>query len=317
MSENNFEFHQSLSNPPARTMLFRYNSLRNDFKCRYLCLVEGPRDKNFYSHTTLQILNDPSCRYIWHAGLNAQNPDIDQTTTGKDAVLKAYLDISRDGTLKQHLYRTVFLVDRDYDDELVSSRIGFLRESALYITTTHYHSYENYYLLEHNLEKIFYELNIFDKLDDFRSKFASFCREISQYCAFKAAVSACYKHNWNKPTYQSRFKDEEIFDIHFDAEGNYSYRSDLLNKEIALLEKSIRGNIDAEAFYKNWYKKLSEDPLSIRGHTIFDFLVAYLIEMCHVKFGYWKDQEGFNKIIGMLSVPIDLVFGNGERAITN
>jgi len=314
MSQNNIAFQQALCNPPAQSMLFRYNYFRTDPKCRCLCLVEGPCDRNFYSHTTIQILNNPSCRYIWHIGRYAQNPDIDQSVIGKDAVLKAYLDISKDNTLKQDLFHTVFLVDRDYDDQVVSSKIGFLRESTRYITTTHYHSHENYYLLEPNLQAIFNKLGILEKLDDFRKSFNSFCREISKYCALKAAVTACYNHGWEKPPYQCRYKEEEIFDVHFGTDGKYSYRSDLLNKEIALLEKSIRGNKDAEAFYENWFGRISAEPLSIRGHTIFNFLVAYMIEICHVKFGFKEDQEGFYKAIGMLSVPIDLVFGNGKRA---
>lgn len=251
------------------------------------------------------------CQYTWHFGEYDEYLDSDQNYLGKKAVLKAYIDILSNDSLKKDLYRTIFVVDRDYDVQVVCSDVGILEDAANFITTTRYHSHENYYLTDHNLRIIFKELGVQKYLVDFKIKFTMFGREISRYCALKAANSACYDHGWKKPYYRVLHKDNEILDVHFNSEGNYSFNKLYLIEEIALLEQAIKGNKNAEEYFNDWFVRISDDPLNIRGHTIYNFLIRYLIEVCHVRFSISKDEVEYFSVIKKMSVPICLIYGNG------
>lgn len=297
--------------PPKREMIIRYGILRQNKRCT-LCIVEGPGDQAFYSHTNIGIFANNYCYYICHD--KAKDPD--SRYESRAAVIQTYFDIKNDEILKGDLARTIFIVDKDYDRQLVHNKQLLPTKDSRCITVTRYHSLENYFITEGNVKTIFTAYNVDVKLvNDFLTKIRKFTAEVAEYFALLGSITACYKHDWRIPNYVNYRKD--LFkSLHFDRSGNYRFDVNGMKTEIEKMRFEIRYIREAKEYEQYLLKKLS-DYKYIRGHLAFDFLRRYLKEVLGKEFGYDSDNKEvttkYYRCIHALDIEIHIVTGLGKK----
>lgn len=300
-------FEKARFQPPWREMLMRYNNFAA--YNRMICVVEGPSDWKFYKNTNIKNLRE--CNYIWHKGRNAPKPDWDQEFTSKQAVIKTYFEIHDIPTLYPKLKRTIFIIDRDFDDRLVHNKRLLSKTELKCFTITTFHSLECYFLFKENVKKLFKYFHLSEEdMVSFLASFDGFCSQITEYFALKATIAACYNFGWGKLNYRKTYDNKEIFNLNFDGDASFTYNIHFMNVEVNNMRNALLSNTQAKSYYKEIYEKLKDNPLFLHGHTLFDFLQKYLIDVHNILFNNNHDQ--YELFINQMTIPLNIRNGMGE-----
>lgn len=105
---------------------------------------------------------------------------------GKSGVMNTYNDIRTRNNLLHYLDRCIFLIDHDYEGAL-SSKVVVPETLRDNLTITKLYSFENYFLIEENIDKIF-KLFGLDDVNVFKQKLNNFVEEISEYNRLKVQL---------------------------------------------------------------------------------------------------------------------------------
>ena len=109
--------------------------------------------------------------------------------------MNTYNDIRTRNNLLHYLDRCIFLIDHDYEGAL-SSKVVVPETLRDNLTITKLYSFENYFLIEENIDKIF-KLFGLDDVNVFKQKLNNFVEEIREYNRLKSAINISYMKGVN------------------------------------------------------------------------------------------------------------------------
>lgn len=282
------------------------------------CIVEGSTDKPFYSNINDSKVNQ-DIKYLWN--VRDRNDD-----TGKEAVISSYNRIIKDKNLegiKKRIYKCVFIIDKDYDGaKCMNYEYNPMCEKCISITKGY--SFENYFLEENNVKKIFNYLKLTNKdLERFEEKYKQFIQESTEYFRLRSSFieqrkrgSECYSINGTP--YKSLFNiSKEIFVFNFDKDhfdGEY-FNKNNMKQEIEQMRKEINRSRNTKALY--YYNKISKEIIkkrdNLRGHEAMNFLIAYLRDIFGIKLIDNPANNLFIKLVKLIEVDMKFVNGMGKE----
>ena len=257
-------------------MIIRYNTRRVDKRIKHFVFVEGRDDKLFYSCTKDEELVNAAAYFY---SVRSDYREGDEKIVGKSSVLYCFKHIKNNKTLCNGIGKCVFIVDKDYDPLLQYTPYNFTEEEKHYIRRTEGYSFENFYILQENLQFLFKALNLSEEdVNEFVAALEKMWKSLWSYYAAKAAITLNYYNN-GIPKYSSKHKSKDIFvfsrDIGIDFEKKRQETQKMLDH--------INTNSELQDAYKALKKILKNDPYQyMRGHDVYDYLLYYL----QVKHGF-------------------------------
>ena len=275
----------------------RYNILRVTNPLKHFIFVEGSSDKIFYQ-STKDVFLSKDVEYLFSVKRDAGNES--RILVGKEAVLFCYTKIKRD--FKSDMDRCAFIVDRDYDCDLRLTDIPIKTSDKPKISMTVGHSFENYFFYSDNLKKVFDICQLTD-LDyiSFQERLKEYVRSILEFFAANAVITESFKLRHLR--YKKKKTDEMIFSNDI-IETNGIHLSEL-QEEINHQMDFISGQ-KLTARYKYYLQELNKNPaLYIRGHNVFNYLVAYLKEYHSINLDPFQNQGLYRRIIGEFQIEIE------------
>ena len=315
---NNFK-EEFIGETPVWAILFEFNTIRKHLNDgQYYCFVEDKNDAFFYRRIGNNILKEA----VFSVGVNDKYKYINddprneyntkQICNGKDRVINTFIKIDRD--LHSQLSKCVFLVDKDFEGAYSSKYTLTDEQRNRFTTTSPFYSFENYFLENDNLKKVFQKLEIENEYENFAKLLKKFIIETSDYTKLKY-VSAMSKMKSSKFkdrsfSYHRTYKPEEIFDFNFNNNPFYYKRK--MQIEIDNMQRALS---NASENSKKYYESLNEHintSRDIRGHDIYAFLKNYLRQKKQIDITQYKNNKTYKGIINVLNVPITIKDGTGK-----
>ena len=257
---NNFydNFNYSRKNQPNSKMLMIFNQKREYIKDgTHVSFIEGPDDLKFYKNISCNknLRETEKSNYIYS---NNEEHEV----KGKNGVLIMYNYIYN--KFPTYLDKCIFIVDHDYNG---LKGYNVLDENAIKITESY--AFENYFLEEKNIEKIFNYFNIQDDLENFKTMLKKYIYEVSNFVRLKSTITN------NKQIHISNlYSNKEIFK--FDFSNSKFYNIEYLVKETNNMFNAIKNNNKAYNYYLFESKNFMNSSRWVRGHDIYNFLYEYL-----------------------------------------
>lgn len=287
------------------------NLYRVDKDIDYICFVEGSSDILFYKNFKNSPFKHKNVAFV---RMRTTDETDEEEDIGKDGVIKNYLNISSNQTLKQYLSKCIFLVDNDYEG-LVSSHFELFDFDKKRFAITKTYSFENYFFKDYNIKVIFDYFNINDcELNKFLNFLNIFVDDVDKYNRLKSSVViACKKGIYNVSLPKSSYySPDQIF--HFDFKGKYHYyfNSDLMRKQNRFMMDAINHSYKIKNYYYNVSSKFSGTTDFIRGHDLYKFMMVYFRQIFDINLNPNKYNTDYINIIKMLSVDIDIKNGVGD-----
>jgi hypothetical protein len=329
-------------NPPLVGVLSKYNEHLLNPDCEYICVVEGSTDEHFYKNFSLFYLQKERCEYIYYSADKNRSGEKNKIS-GKEAVIKTYFDIKHDNKFSKGLSKTIFIVDKDYQDTLESQKRFVSTSDKRCFSITPYHSMESFFLIPENVDILFQIMSIEKKYkDEFYTLLFRFQSEVAKYYAYIGAVVDSYAYKCERIKYRKKSDAKEIFNSLI-KNNALNYNKALLHEELDILSK-VPMNPLARKNLEKKKRKLNSNYLYIQGHVMFSLLVEYLQKTCKKQIGisekdtdskrYYKfikyldsihncnleymgnigeqSEEGKN-YKEQLEVDMELILGNGEE----
>lgn len=260
----------------------------------YCCFVEGSTDPNFYSN----ISNYSFIKHIKFDNYLYINGKMNEIS-GKMSVINSYLDIKE--LFDKYMSKCVFIVDHDYYGY---SDLNLPKNN--HISMTEPYSFENYFLIESNIKKIFDYYNINQYYDNFIKMFNEFLQESDLYNCYKFSTTRYFDLKGAKFNYKKLYSPEEIFYFKFSNSG-FSFNKEKMDKEIHNIKNAIErwnqnpgNNIMGVKNDINYtYKKYSKKQENFVGHTVYDFLDQYLRQVHNINI-----NNDYDMIVPLLDVKM-------------
>lgn len=285
------EFNNARKNQPNSKMLMEFNQKREYIEeGHHVSFVEGPDDKRFYRFINgyPELHNVHKSDYIYSNNNSSE-------AHGKSGVLLMYNYISN--KFSKYLDKCIFIVDHDYN-----GLVGYGVSNEKGITITKSYSFENYFIEDNNLEKIFKYFNISNDLDNFKVLLKRYITEIADFIRLKSTLTN------NKQVHVTGvFSNNEIFKFNF--LGPKLYNNDYMEKEMTNIFNAIKKDSKAYDFYLLNAKEFMHNPRWVRGHDIYNFLYEYL------KQKHNKDLNtdmNYSDVVKLLDVEISVRDGCGK-----
>lgn len=197
-------------------MIIRYNAARVDRRNKRFVFVEGKGDKEFYISTANERLNRQAY-YLY--SYRSDYIDGSEKIVGKASVLYCHEYMKYSSSLKSTMEKCIFIVDRDHDPDLQYTKYPIASEDKNHICRTKGYSFENYFLMEGNIQKVFKHLGLSnEEYKKFWEAFEKFWNTTVNYFAAKAVITINYNNNAIRPKYAMRYKGSDIFV--YDTEKN-------------------------------------------------------------------------------------------------
>ncbi len=262
--------------------------LNNSYNYRHICIVEGKTDKSFYENINSYDLKT-RVKYLWNF---RDEKTYENSDVGKDAVIGSFISIKKNPKFYSYIDKLIFIIDHDYDGaKSMKYEFNLYRENKISITDGY--SFENYFLEENNVKKIFYYLGKTDEdILRFEEKYKKFLIDTYEFFRLKSSTievkkkgSPCY--DWYIRSYKTSLTNisKDIFEFNF-KNTNYFNITKMYN-EINDMRYYVNktGNYSAKLFYNKYSSSLVLDRKYVRGHEALNFLIAYLrdefdIELC-------------------------------------
>ena len=283
-------FQNAIYNPLPVAIVMRFNTLRVDPAVRRFIFVEGSSDERFYSKVQNPILQEKT-KYIFQ--------DYAEENGGKESVFFAYNKIKTDENLKPDFYKCIYIVDRDWDSSLKSINHWVTRKDEKYITITKGHSMECYFLEDENVKAIFSQYGIDESYEDFFGVYKDFIGKTAEYWALKAVVQFAFKSEI-RCKYKKQYDFSSIF--RFDFSNKQYMDIEKLVSEVNLMKEAIKDNEQLTRYFDVWKNKIINEPHLIRGHNLFDFLLAYL----NYKLDETVSEKELYKLVPSFVVDLDI-----------
>lgn len=290
-------------------------TLNKSYDYRYICIVEGKTDKSFYENINSYDLKT-RVRYLWNYRNEKtyENSDI-----GKDAVIGSYISIKKNPKFYSHINKIIFIIDHDYDGAK-SMKYEFDLDRENKISITDGYSFENYFLEENNIKKIFYYLGKNDEdILKFENKYKKFLSDSNEFFRLKSSTievkkkgSPCY--DWYISSYKTSLTDisKDIFEFNF-HNTNY-FNTIRMNNEINDMRYYVNrlGNYSAKLFYNKYSKPLVLERKYVRGHEALNFLIAYLRDEYDIELCDNPANDLFCELVNILDINFIIKNGLGE-----
>ncbi len=255
---------------------------------------------------------------LYAAGQKEYKNDI----IGKQYVLHAYKNLRDDVKCSKFMNKYVFIVDYDYDGllyikNLHSKGYTFLDiKDRNNITVTKGYSFENYFLMEINLELIFENLLLSNKdYIKFNSMYREFVNETKEYFAYWGVqVYAVRENIYLRSIIKQEYKRKDIFN--FDFSRSQYYNKDDMNNAIEKMKNSINCNKERKKLNKRYNEiksLITYDSAFIQGHTAYDFLQKYLLYFHSINLEPRKYNNIYLEIIKKIDFPMEVRLGNGKK----
>ena len=291
-------FDKQILDPPPIGSIIKYNDARTKPYYKHIIFVEGCTDKIFYSNTNIDTFKD-NAYYIYST--KKENAEY----VGKEGVFHAYHSIQSDNALLDDFEKCIFIIDRDWDERIVSENHFIKKYDIPSFTVTFGHSMENYFLELDNLKIIFDMYHIQDDYDYFANCYIQYVNETADYWAYKATLSYAKKEKLFF-SYKKDKSFEDIFDFRY-IDNKIIYNKDFYNSEVELMKSGINYSLQLMDKYELNKEKIINEPRFVRGHDAFRYLKVYLKEKHGIDFDFWGQNEKlFKMIISKLNVNIDV-----------
>lgn len=309
-SESNKTFVDRYYNKNESQVLFRLNNDKNNYDV--FCIVEGSSDQYFYKNIVKYNEKLLVADYIWTTNVN------DDTDIGKEAVIRAYFDIKKETEMNELLKKTIFIIDHDYYGFHSEKYDDFIMDSVKNnFTMTNVYSFENYFLLNNNIENIFKNLGLTSSdSQKFIAKLKMFISEIREFNSLKSTtVYVCKVDSLKVNIGRTKlYGFEDIFVYNF--KENPFYNRNLLIKQTGYMHSAVSSNPISFKVYlnekKKYYSGIDYGICFTRGHDIYNFLVSYLKQMHNIEIERRLNYDLYRKIVSNLEIDIDFKFGNGN-----
>lgn len=294
--------------------------LNRGYNYRFVCIVEGKTDRQFYSNIKSFDLKN-NVRYLWNYRDSKTVDDID---VGKDAVIASYNMIRKNPKYNIILNKCIFIIDRDYDGAK-SMKYNYDEDRERKMSITPGHSYENFFLEENNIKKIFHYLGKTENdINEFEMKYKQFINEIGEFVRLKSSTievkkkgSPCYDYyayNYKTPLNNI---SEDIFNFNFDCShyNNYYFNKNKMLEEVRRMNDYINSyeNKSALDFYRSYSKDIAYNRNYVRGHEAMNFLIAYLRDVHNIKLCDSPANTLFCKLANIIDVNFRIVNGLGKQ----
>lgn len=292
--------------------------LSRGYNYKYFCIVEGKSDFKFYSNINSFDLKN-NVRYLWNYRNDKTVENID---VGKDAVIANYNMIRKNPKFNRFMSKYIFIIDHDYDGAK-SMKYNYDKDRESKMSITPFHSYENFFLEENNIKKIFYYLGKSESdIEQFETKYKQFIKETGEFVRLKSSTievrkkgSPCYDYYINP--YRTPLNDisTDIFEFNFDSNhynDNYFNKSRMI-EEIIRMTNYINQyeNQNALIFYRNYSKNIGYNRSYVRGHEAMNFLISYLRDVFDIELCDNPANELFCKLANIIDVNFKFVNGLG------
>ncbi len=277
-------------------MTIRYNAQRVDRRLKHFVFVEGRDDKLFYSCTEDEELTNAAAYFY---SLRSDRHEGDDIIVGKSSVLYCYKHIKNNRALSNGIEKCVFIVDKDYDPLLQFTSYDLTEEDKHYIRRTEGYSFENYFIMQENLQLLFRSMNLAEEaINEFEVALKKLWKSLWSYYAAKAAITLNY-YNKSVPKYSSQYKSKDIFIF----DGNEAVDLEKKRKETHRMLEHINTNPELQATYKELKKSLKASPyLYMRGHDVYDYLLYYLKMKQGIMISSLLDMDNYSRIIAQMTV---------------
>ncbi len=300
--QNYFQLARKAEPPFGMVMKFSHQRTRNDIN--KFVFVEGASDKWFYSNTNHHMLRE-KCSYIYRNSFDEDASYYDDYR-GKESVIYTYKIIRESEDLKDELNRCIFIIDRDYDNNISSKNTVLTKQDKDMFVLTYGHSMENYFLERCNVNTIFFKLGLTQHIaDDFWIMFKQFAEDSSTFFALKGAISMAY--NKHIPfNYTKVHNNEDIFTFDFSSNKELIYNKKYMEEEIQYMRKGINNSKPLLEYYDTLYKKILENPRFLRGHEVYRLLKTYLVNHHGILLDYKENKMLYCSIVSEMNVILDL-----------
>lgn len=282
-------------------MIVRYNAARVDRRTKRFIFVEGRGDKEFYMSTANEKLNSKAY-YLY--SYRSDYIDGSEKIVGKSSVLYCHEYLKNSSSLKSTIKNCIFIVDRDHDPDLQHTKYPIAPEDKEHICRTKGYSFENYFLMEGNIQNVFSHLRLSDEeCKNFWIEFEKLWKATINYFAAKAVITLNYNNDTIRPKYAMRYKSSDIFI--YDAENEVSVIHDKKRVEFQRMSTYIEKFPTLLSEYKEIRKKIKNEPeIYMRGHDAYDYLKYYLKKEKGILFDDIEKTELYKTIILDMDVHI-------------
>jgi len=318
------EFSNSRLYIPECSCKFDVNIYRNDKKLDYVCFVEGYTDPSFYNNILNTVISGKKLKYV--RSLSSKET-VYGNEIGKEGVIKNYFSIYQYPDFKNILSKSIFIVDHDYEG-LISEFYGQDEINKKVFTVTPYYAFENFFLTDENIEKIFKYFNIDnDELVKFKNILNQFVKENSDYTRLKSSVTiACKKCQYKTYLPSSKIRvpygknageymgPNDIFNFIFNNPKYHFYNKNFMKMQNEAMYEAIKNSPKIMQYYSNETKKFINNKNFIRGHDIYKLLEQYLLQNFNINISQKKYDKNsrYNEIVKIIEVNMNFVNGLGE-----
>lgn len=256
---------------PSSSLIFEYIASQNKPGISYFCFLEGKTDKYFYCGILPKKLNaSPNSIEYLYAGKGE----------GKESVIFAAQHILRKKKHENNGKKAIFIVDRDYNDELVSIKYKDVYDKLSILPC---YSFENFYFSpEENIKIVFRELlsrSLWKhKYSEFIDVYATFYKTIVKYCAWKKICVLNYNIESIECDHKDNVKDDFInhpFCIPFKFPDNIQSFIDEAVTELKYKHPKLYDD------FLRYLDVFNKDNTNIMGKFLFILLTKYLHYRCN------------------------------------
>lgn len=218
----------------------------------------------------------------------------------------------------EKISKTIFIVDHDYYG-LKSEKYYEINKEINNISVTKYYAFENYFLEEENVKRIFDILGLsFEEYERFYNTYNSFVNEIREFNIYKSAtVIACKLGYYNCQIGKTKIYDyEDIFNFNFHKTPTYDKIK--LQEQVEKIKQQVSVVPKMREYCmlmsrSEYYGNIKYAGRYTRGHDVFNFLEKYLAQKYNIKISYRDNRELYSKIVFALDIDIELKLGNGVK----
>ncbi|MDO4996111.1 MAG: DUF4435 domain-containing protein [Bacilli bacterium] len=285
------QFNNARNNQPNSKMLMEFNQKRNYIDTdNNVCFVEGPDDKRFYRF----IKGNDKLHSIHKSDYIYSNKNSNESH-GKRGVLLMYNYLYN--KFSSYLDKCIFIVDHDYN-----GLVGYGVSNEKGITVTKNYAFENYFLEDSNIDKIFNYFNISNDIDNFKKILKKYIIDVGDFVRVKSTLT-----NNKQVHVSSIFSNNEIFTFNFN--NSNIFNTNYMEKEITNMFDAIKKNSKAYDFYLVKAKDYMHSYRWIRGHDIYNFLYEYLKQIHNKDI---NNDDTYREIVKLLDVNINVRDGLGN-----
>ena len=282
-------------------MIIRYNAARVDRRNKRFVFVEGKGDKEFYISTANERLNRQAY-YLY--SYRSDYIDGSEKIVGKASVLYCHEYMKYSSSLKSTMEKCIFIVDRDHDPDLQYTKYPIASEDKNHICRTKGYSFENYFLMEGNIQKVVKHLGLSnEEYKKFWEAFEKFWNTTVNYFAAKAVITINYNNNAIRPKYAMRYKGSDIFV--YDTEKNIDVIHEKKREEFQRMSEYMEKFPSLLNAYKIIRKRIRNKPeIYMRGHDAYDYLKYYLKKEKGILFDDIEKKQLYKTIVLDMDVHI-------------